>query len=132
MLEKCFHFTSQSLLMAHLLGRDSQTSWQKDNRHRTTTHTGDEHLAWLLVPLQLRSPAAWLCLAFLFLTHPQNHSGLVGSDRSQATSGLRQVMDYPDLCHLLSLLSEPRQRGCTGRQCSFCSVQVCLFTLDSP
>jgi len=38
MLEKCFHFISQSLLTAHLLGRGSQTM----------TRTGEEHLARLL------------------------------------------------------------------------------------
>lgn len=127
MLEKCFHFISQSLLMAHLLGRDPRTSWRKDSRHRTTTHTGEEHLTPLLVPLQLRG-FAWPSSSSHI--HRQNHSGLVGSDRSRASSGLRQVTDYPDPCHLLSLRA--KERGCTRRQCSFCSVHVCLFTLNSP
>lgn len=103
MPEKCFHFISQSLLTAHLPGRGPRTTWWKESRYRTTTDSGEEHLSRLLVPLQLCSPAAWLCLAFLFLTHPRNLSGLVRSNRSWATPGLRQVTDYPDLCHLLSL-----------------------------
>lgn len=44
MLEKCFHFISQSLLMAHLLGRGPSTFWQKDSRHYTSSHTTEEHL----------------------------------------------------------------------------------------
>lgn len=102
-LEKWFHSISQSLRMAHLLGRCPQTSWWKDSRHHAMTHTGDEHLAQLPVFLQLHSPAALLCPAFLFLTHPQNHTGLASSNGSWATSGLQQVMGYPDLCHLRSL-----------------------------
>lgn len=85
---KMFHFISQSLLMAHLLGRDPHTSWRKDSRHRTTTLTGEEHLTPLLAPLQLRG-FAWPSSSSHI--HRQNHSGLAGSNRSRATSGLRQV-----------------------------------------
>lgn len=102
-LEKWYHFISQYLLMAHLLVRCPQSSWWKDSRYHTMTHTGEEHLTQLHVLLQLHSPAALLCPAFLFLTHPQNHTGLASSDGSWATSGLQQLMGYPYLCHLCSL-----------------------------
>lgn len=90
--------------MAHLLGRGPSISWQKDSRYRTTSHTTEERLTQILGLSDLRSPAPLLCLAFLFLfpTHARTHSGLDGSGRSWATSGLWQVMDDSGLCHLLA------------------------------
>lgn len=74
-----------------------------------------------LCPLQTCSSAAWLCSAFLFVTHPQNHSGLDGRDRSQATSSLWQVMDYSDLYDLLSL-------GAKAKGLLWKTVQFLLFS----
>lgn len=106
----------------NLLARRQQTSHHV-SYHRRALHRDPGALG-------PRNPTSLLCSAFVFLTYAQIHSGLAGSSRSWATSGLWQVMDYSGLCHCL--LPEPRQRGRAGMWCSFCLVKICFFTLNSP
>lgn len=84
MLEKYFHFISQSLPMAHLLQKNPWNSWQTDSRHGNTTHAEEENLA-------------------RFLTHLWP---LEGSDRCQSTSGLQQ--ETRSLWHLLFLQAKAK------------------------
>lgn len=92
-------------------GRGSSTFWQKHSKHNTSSHTTEGHFTQILGLLDLRSPAALLCSAFLLLTRAQTPSGLSGSGRSWATSGLWQVIDYSGLCPLLASRAKAKLLG---------------------
>lgn len=121
MLEECFHFIS---LMAHLLGRGPSTFWQKDTTPRLTPQKStDPGALGPEVPSSttlLRLPLPHKCINALW---PGWQQQVLGNIWSLTGNGLPYVT---------CLHTEPRQRGCAETCCSFCHVQICLLTLNSP